>query len=71
MFDQLSRALFGGQVMVTSYILKGEAGKRYVGITNDLSRRIKEHRSHKSKGGQLLADFRIVPERFLPQDSLY
>ena len=46
--------------MVTLYVLKGETGKRYVGITNDLSRRIKEHRFQHSKGGQLLGDFSVV-----------
>ena len=46
--------------MVTLYVLKGETGKRYVGITNDLSRRIKEHRSKHSKGGQLLGNFSVL-----------
>jgi len=46
--------------MVTLYVLKGENSKRYVGITNDLSRRIKEHRLKKSKGGQLLNDFVLL-----------
>jgi len=46
--------------MVTLYVLKGETGKRYVGITNDLSRRIKEHRSQRSKGGQLLGNFSVL-----------
>jgi len=49
-----------GQAMVTLYVLKGETGKRYVGITNDLFRRIKEHRSQRSKGGQLLGDFFVL-----------
>jgi putative endonuclease len=57
---QLTRALLDGQTMVTLYVLKGETGKRYVGITNDLSRRIKEHRSQRSKGGQLLGDFSVL-----------
>jgi predicted GIY-YIG superfamily endonuclease len=30
--------------MVTLYVLEGEKGKRYVGITNDLQRRLSEHR---------------------------
>jgi putative endonuclease len=46
--------------LITLYVLKGNTGKRYVGITNDLSRRLKEHRSHKSKGGQLLDDFLVL-----------
>jgi len=28
--------------MVTVYVLKGETGKRYVGMTSDLPRRLKE-----------------------------
>ena len=60
MFNQLSCALLGGQEMVTLYVLKGETDKRYVGITKDLSRRIKEHRSQRSKGGQLLGDFSLL-----------
>jgi putative endonuclease len=60
LFDQLARVLLGGQVMVTLYVLKGETGKRYVGITNDLSRRIKEHCSQHSKGGQLLGDISVI-----------
>ncbi len=38
------------------YVLKGSSGKRYVGITNDLERRLSEHRSKRSKGGQILGD---------------
>ena len=46
--------------MVTVYVLKGEAGKRYVGITNDLSRRLKEHRSRHSKAGQIIGNFTVI-----------
>ncbi|MBL7176769.1 MAG: GIY-YIG nuclease family protein [Desulfobacteraceae bacterium] len=46
--------------MVTLYVLKGKTDKRYVGITNDLSRRLKEHRSKNTKGGQLLRDFSVL-----------
>jgi predicted GIY-YIG superfamily endonuclease len=46
--------------MITLYILKGETGKRYVGITNELSRRLKEHRSHHSKTGQILGGFTVI-----------
>ncbi len=60
LFCQISCAQYGGQAMVTLYVLKGETGKRYVGITNDLSRRIKEHRSQRSKGGQLLGNFSVL-----------
>jgi len=47
-------------VIVTLYVLKGKTGKRYVGITNDLSRRIKEHCSRHSKGGQILGGFSVI-----------
>ncbi len=46
--------------MVTVYVLKGETGKRYVGITNDLSRRLKEHRSRHSKAGQIIGNFTVI-----------
>jgi hypothetical protein len=35
--------------MVILYVLQGDNGKRYVGITNDLPRRLAEHRSGHSK----------------------
>ena len=46
--------------MVTLYVLKGETGKRYVGITNDLSRRLGEHRSGHSKAGQIIGKFNVI-----------
>ena len=46
--------------MITVYVLKGHTGKRYVGITNNLSRRIKEHQNKNSKGGQILGDFYLL-----------
>ena len=47
--------------MITVYVLEGiETGKRYVGITNNLQRRLVEHRSRKSKGGQVIGGFRVV-----------
>jgi len=46
--------------MVTLYVLKGKAGKRYVGITNDLSRRLSEHRSRHSKAGQIIGKFTVI-----------
>jgi predicted GIY-YIG superfamily endonuclease len=45
---------------ITLYVLKGETGKRYVGIFNNLSRRINEHRSHKTKGSHVIGDFYIL-----------
>jgi putative endonuclease len=46
--------------MVTLYVLKGKNSKRYVGITNDLPRRMNEHRVKKSKGGQILDSFVLL-----------
>ncbi len=46
--------------MVTVYVLKGSKGKRYVGITNNLRRRLREHRSGKTKGGQVIGDFKVL-----------
>jgi len=49
-----------GLSMVTVYVLKGGTGIRYVGITNDLSRRLIEHRAKKSKGSQVIGHFSII-----------
>jgi len=46
--------------LITLYVLKGKAGKRYVGITNDLPRRLSEHRSGHSKAGQIIGKFTII-----------
>jgi len=46
--------------LITLYVLKSKSGKRYTGITNNLSRRLKEHRSHKTKAGHLLNDFIVI-----------
>jgi putative endonuclease len=41
-------------------VLKGTTGKRYVGITNNLPRRLQEHQSGKTKGSQLLDEFIVL-----------
>ena len=46
--------------MITVYVLKGETGKRYVGITKDLHRRLSEHRSLRSKGSQVIGHFSVI-----------
>ena len=46
--------------MITVYVLKSKEGKRYFGITNNLSRRLKENRLKKTKSGQLLKDFFVL-----------
>jgi len=46
---------------VTLYVLRCKrTGKRYVGITNNLPRRLREHASAKTKAGQLLRDLEVV-----------
>jgi putative endonuclease len=43
------------------YILKGlSTGKHYTGITNNLERRLQEHRSGSTKGGQVIGDFELL-----------
>ncbi len=43
--------------MVTLYVLKGS--KFYIGITNDLERRLAEHRRKSSKGSQVIGEFKL------------
>ncbi len=46
---------------VTVYVLEGLAnGKRYVGIAEDLHARLRDHRARRTKGAQLIADFRVI-----------
>ncbi len=56
--------------MITLYVPLGDAGKRYVGITNDLDRRLKEHTSGRTKGGQILDPFKLLhTEEFVDYSS--
>jgi len=50
--------------MVTVYVLKGS--KRYVGITNDLNRRLEEHKRKSSKGSQVIGEFRLIYTKEFP-----
>ena len=53
--------------MITVYVLQGASnGKRYVGITKDLERRLAEHRGGGTKGGQLLGEFVLLHKEELP-----
>ncbi len=46
---------------VTVYVLEGlRTGKRYVGIAGDLQSRLRDHRSRRTKGAQLLGDFQLI-----------
>ncbi|MFQ6605907.1 MAG: GIY-YIG nuclease family protein [Fidelibacterota bacterium] len=47
--------------MVLVYVLQSKSkSRRYVGITNDLNRRLQEHRSEKSTVHRLLGDFDLL-----------
>ena len=46
---------------ITLYVLRSRcSGKRYVGITNNLARRLREHSRGKTKAGEILSDFKVV-----------
>jgi len=45
--------------MVTVYVLQGR-NRRYVGITNDLARRLAEHRSGQTQGGRIIKEFVVL-----------
>ncbi len=46
--------------LIILYVLKGESDKRYVGITNNLERRLTEHRNKSTKGGHILGKFDVL-----------
>ena len=46
---------------ITLYVLASRrSGKRYVGITRDLARRLRDHAKGRSKAGQLLGAFSLL-----------
>jgi len=51
--------------VITVYVLQGKE-KRYVGITNNLSRRLAEHRSGRTKGGQIIKEFVVLHTEHYP-----
>ncbi len=52
---------------VTVYVLEGlTTGKRYVGITGDLERRLAEHRENRTKGAQILGEFKLIHTETYP-----
>jgi putative endonuclease len=55
--------------LVILYVLKGETGKRYIGITNDLPRRLREHGSRRTKGSQLLGEFVVLHKEEFPDHA--
>jgi len=50
---------------VTVYVLQGKE-KRYVGITNNLTRRLAEHRAVHTKGAQIVGQFRLLHKEKYP-----
>ena len=53
--------------MITVYVIRSLVnGKRYVGITNDLARRLEEHRCHESSAGRLLGEFELLYSEEFP-----
>jgi putative endonuclease len=55
--------------MVTVYVLRGESGRRYVGITNDLVRRLTEHRSTDTSVHRLLGEFDVIHTELFPDHT--
>jgi len=45
--------------MIIVYVLNGK-DKRYVGITNNLTRRLSEHRSGHTKSSQIIGKFKLL-----------
>jgi len=45
--------------MITVYVLQGKE-KHYVGITNNLARRLAEHRAGRTKGAQIIKEFVLL-----------
>ena len=54
---------------VTVYVLLGASGKRYVGITNNLARRLREHASGGTKAGQILGSFTVIHTEEYPDHA--
>jgi putative endonuclease len=55
---------------VALYVIKGLGnGKRYVGITGDPKRRLREHAAGMSKAGQLLGAFSLLHTEEFPDHS--
>jgi putative endonuclease len=56
--------------MITVYVLEGtRTGKRYAGITNNLKRRLIEHRNHRTKGSQIIGTFTLLHVELFPDHA--
>jgi putative endonuclease len=57
-------------VDIVLYFIEGvSTRKRYIGITNNLQRRLKEHRNYHTKGGQIIGEFRLILTENYPDYS--
>jgi putative endonuclease len=55
---------------IVLYILRGlSTEKHYIGITNNLERRLQEHRGGSTKGGQVIGDFKLIHTEEFPDYS--
>ena len=54
--------------MIIVYVLQGK-DKRYVGITNNLVRRLAEHRSGHTKSAQIIGQFKLLHTEEFPDYS--
>ncbi|RLC56078.1 MAG: GIY-YIG nuclease family protein [Candidatus Cloacimonadota bacterium] len=51
-------------ISITVYVLKGT--KRYVGLINNLERRLTEHKRKSSKGSQIIGEFKLIYTKEFP-----
>jgi putative endonuclease len=51
--------------MITVYVIQGKS-KRYIGITNNLKRRLAEHRTGKTTGSRITGDFSLLHTEEFP-----
>jgi putative endonuclease len=54
--------------MITVYVIQGKS-KRYIGITNNLKRRLAEHRTGKTPGFRNAGDFLLLHSERFPDHS--
>ena len=60
----------GAAMPVVVYVIKSrQSGRRYVGTTDDLARRLRQHMGGGTKAGQLLGQFFLLHSERLPDYS--